>query len=191
MKLKYIALCLCFLCSLGAFSQEGNKIDSLHLAPIKKITFINPGFEIEIPSTKRISFNVHGGIGYGGGYPKLTSGSGALVLISPFLDLQSRFYTNQSKRAGKGKNISNNSGSFLMVRGLVRGKEIRSSFVRTSDVDFAFGAGYGFQKYKNHFGWSFTIAPYFYFDNKGNFGFFPFIPEVNIGYVLNKNSEKR
>lgn len=183
-----IILTLTTFCSYTGYSQRSQiLIDSVQLTSTKKITLINPGFEIEFPTGKRTSFAAQAGIGYGGSYPELTySASGALVLIAPYLDLHSRYYTNRYKLERRGKNINNNSGSFLMIRGLARGKEIRSTFYRTSNVDFAIGAGYGFQKYKNHFGWSFTIAPYVYFDDKGNVGFFPFIPEINIGYVLGK-----
>lgn len=168
-------------------AQDRFPYDSTKLIPVKKITILNPGFEMEFPTAYRTSFVVQAGIGYGGGYPELTnSASGALILIAPYVDLQSRFYTNRNQLAKRGKNINNNSGSFLMARGLFRGKEIASSFYRTSTVDFAIGAGYGFQKYKRRFGWSFTIAPYVYFDDKGNWGFFPFIPEFSFGYVLSK-----
>ena len=154
-----------------------------------KIALINPGLEVEIPQFKNTTVNIHFGVGYGGSYPNLTTGfeSGVQHLISPFADVQYRFYYSGKRRLRKNKYVNNNTGSFIVCRGLVRGQGFSSSFIRTSDIDFALGIGWGFQRYKRRFGWSFSIMPYYYFDDIGNAGFLPFFPEINVGYVLSKN----
>jgi len=188
MKYKFLFFLFFGFATASSCLGQIRDLDTLRLDKIKKVTIINPGVELSIPYSKMTSLNIHLGIGYGGSYPNLTEGfnSGGTALISPFLDIQYRLYTNRNKKYQKGKNIKNNSGSFIALRGLIRGKEIASSFERTSDIDFGLGLAYGFQKYKSRFGWSFTIAPYVYFDDKGNIGFFPLIPEINIGYILGK-----
>ena len=151
---------------------------------------MNPGFEIQIPQSWSTTINIHLGIGYSGSYPNLTTGfnSGFQYLISPFADVQYRVYYSRKKRLRKNKDIGNYSGSFIVCRGLIRGREIASNFIRTSNLDYSVGIGWGFQQYKNRVGWSFSVAPYYYFDDKGNAGFFPLIPEINIGYLLGKKN---
>ncbi len=148
-----------------------------------KVSFINPGFEIEIPHLLKSTVSIHFGIGYGVSYPELTRSGYLISPFAPFADVQYRRYYNGYKRLGKKKNVKNNSGSFFLLRGLTRGKEISTS---TSDVDYAIGVGWGFQSYKNRFGLSFSLAAYHYFDDKGNSGFSPFIPEINLGYLTSR-----
>ena len=173
---------------IPTYSQYKDLTESM-LKTQYKVSFINPGIEKEFPLSLKSTVSIHVGVGYSGSYPHLTEGfvdSGIQHLISSFADVQYRRYYNRNKRLRKKKNIRNNSGSFFVLRGLIRGKEISSSFYRTSDIDFAVGVGWGFQKYKNRFGWSFSVAPYYYFDDKGNSGFLPPIPEINLSYVISR-----
>ena len=87
--------------------------------------------------------------------------------------------------------MTNNSGTFILVRGLVRTKGIISNFSRTTGQDFAIGVGWGFQNYQNRLGWSFSVAPSFYFDGKGNSGVFPFIPELILGTSSGKKKKRQ
>lgn len=189
MSVIHILLLSCLLIPTVLIGQASENDDPIiYLRKQTKLSILNPGFELEIPNTLKSTLNIHVGVGYGGSYRNLTDGfsSGSQVLIAPFLDTQYRFYFNQDKRSRRGKNTANNSGTFFMLRGLIRGKGISSTFSRTSDTDFALGLGWGFQNYKKRLGWSFSIAPYYYFDGMGNSGFFPFIPEINVGYLLRK-----
>ena len=193
LHLRLIFIFLTFF-SFSLFAQRGmmDKEKEINRVFQKKITLINPGYSIEIPTSRIATLDIHAGIGYGGSYPKLTTGfeSGIQSLIAPFADIQYRVYHNLKKRINKGKYIKNNSGSFFMIRGLFRGKEIaKSTFSRTSDTDYAMGIGWGIQKYKKRLGWSFSIAPYFYFDGKGNFGVLPIFPEINVGYLLLRKND--
>ncbi len=166
-----------------AFDQE------LQPEPLKKLlkfNIINPSIEWQIPNSDRNLVAINIGVGYQVSYPSLTESfqSGGVFLLTPFLDVQNRVYINREKLGIKRKVTSNNSGAFITSRFLIRGKEIESTVVRTSNIDMAFGLGYGFQKSKKRINFAFTICPYLYFDSKGNFGFFPFIPEFGIGYNL-------
>lgn len=158
------------------------------LTRIAKLNFINPGIEWQKPVAAKTLLSVNVGVGYNGSYPKLTETfkSGGQMLIAPFLDIQSRYYWNRKKRFERQKIVKNNSGSFVATRFLLRGPSIVSTFTRTSEIDMALGLGYGFQKSKSKLNFAMTLAPYFYFDDKGNYGFFPIIPELSLGYNLNR-----
>lgn len=171
-----IIIILCQVVMLKSYAQfKSIGSPEQFLRAQSKVSFVNPGFEIEMPQSLNTTINIHLGVGYGGSYPDLTEGfeSGFQYLIAPFADIQYRYYYSRKKRLKKNKFNNNNTGSFVAYRGLIRGKEFTSSFIRTSNIDFAFGIiGWGVQHYKNRFGWSFSVVPYYYFDDIGNIGFF-------------------
>ena len=66
-----------------------------------------------------------------------TSASGWLYMFSPFLDLQFKHFQNLEERSKKRRRVEYNSGNFLGVRFLGRGREFDSNFIRTSNYDFS------------------------------------------------------
>ena len=106
-----------------------------------KIALINPGLEVEIPQFKNTTVNIHFGVGYGGSYPNLTTGfeSGVQHLISPFADVQYRFYYSGDRRMRKNKYVNNNTGSFIVCRGLVRGQGFFLQFYQNLGYRLCFG----------------------------------------------------
>ncbi len=151
-----------------------------------RINFINPAIEVEKITGNNSAISVGLGIGYGGGYPDLTtSSSGFISIISPFLDLQYKHYTNFRKRQSRRKSIDSNSANFISLRFLSRGKSISENVIRTSDSDFAIGPTWGIQRtIKERIHFLFDIGPFYYFDTKGNGNIFPFLIQLNLGYNL-------
>lgn len=178
-------ICLFMMLCFGELqAQDGD----IALKRLSKISILNPGFEMQVPKGEKWLTAINLGVGYHGSYPELSrfNPNGLQVLISPFLDVQQRFYYNRARLARKGKNIRHNSGSFIMARTLIRSGQFYSNFTRTSDFDLAFGIGYGFQKSKGRMNFAFSVAPFLYTDLEGNWGFFPIIPEVSLGINLKK-----
>ena len=60
----------------------------------RKICFINPGLELELPLKRKTSLIINPGIGYNISYPHISdfTSSGWLYLIAPFVDIQYRYY---------------------------------------------------------------------------------------------------
>ena len=173
---KRILIILCiFLYALHGFSQG-------YTSSVFRVNLINPGIEYESPVFKQsvVLYNV--GVGYFGSYPNLTtSASGWLYSIRPFIDVQFRNYYNLEKRLLKKKNVSYNSGNFWGVRLLTSGKDYKSNFRRTSNVDFAINPIWGLQRSYGEINLVFDIGMAYYFDNKGNGGISPTL-EFGIGY---------
>ena len=85
------------------------------------------------------------------------------------------------------KTLSNNSGNFISLRAITRGWSIAENVTRSDDFDFAVGPTWGFQRtWTNNIRLLMDIGPQYYFDSKGNSGFFPFMIQINIGYNLTK-----
>jgi len=119
------------------YAQNNNEIGT---EKVWRINLLNPAIELEIPTGEYSTFSSALGIGYGGGYPDLTfGGSGFIYIVSPFVDLQQKWFYNLNKRNGKNRNIENNSGNFVSFRLITRGNSIAENVNRTSDFDFAFG----------------------------------------------------
>lgn len=150
----------------------------------KKICFINPGLELEIPLLRKTTLIVNPGIGYNISYPNTSdfTSSGWLYLIAPFVDMQYRYYYNLDKRLKKTGN-NNNSANFISVKGLYRGKELTSNFTRTTDNDYSISLNWGLQRAKNKTYYNFNIGPMYYMDFKGNGGVFLNL-EFNIGRLF-------
>jgi hypothetical protein len=53
---------------------------------VHRFLFVNPGFDSEMPLSKKSTFSTRAGIGYGGSYPMLTDyySTGFLYMIAPF-----------------------------------------------------------------------------------------------------------
>lgn len=152
-----------------------------------RINFLNPGLELEIPSGSNATFSAGLGVGYGGAYPDLTdNANGFLYIISPFLDLQQKWFYNFPKRSGKGKVTDNNSGNFISLRLLSRGNSIVDNVTRSSGFDFAIGPTWGIQrKLGKRLHLLFDLGPQYYLDTSGNGNFWPLMVQLNLGFDFN------
>ena len=132
------------------YAQEKNDIGTQR---VWRMNFLNPGVELELPTGTYSTFSAGLGIGYGGGYPDLTfDENGFIYIISPFLDIQEKWFFNLNKRNRKNKMTENNSGNFISLRFITRGNSIADNVNRTSDFDFAIGPTWGIQrKYGKNF----------------------------------------
>ncbi|CAM1341609.1 hypothetical protein [Tenacibaculum amylolyticum] len=175
-----ITLLLLFV-GLMSFSQQIKFTEK-----VWRVNFLNPGVELEVPTSNYSTFSVGLGVGYGGSYPKTSSGgSGFLYSINPFLDVQHKWFYNFEKRKEKKRATDNNSGNFISARLFTRGNTITSNFNRTSNFDFAVGPTWGIQrKYGKNFHLLFDVGPIYYFDTKGNHNFFPIMVQLNLGFDL-------
>lgn len=152
-----------------------------------RINVINPGVEFEQPITNTSTFSANVGIGYNGAYPNLTRTSfrsGINYVIAPFADLQFKRFYNLGKRQSQDKVTASNSGNFISLRFRMRGKSIDDNVRRKADYDFGIGPTWGIQRSYGNFHLLFDIGPQFYFDSKGNTGFWPITPQINIGFDL-------
>ncbi len=177
---KFFLLTVVIILSLCSYSQEVSPSSS----NVFRINLINPGIEYETKFSQESTFSINLGVGYGGSYKEITSSaSGWLYMYSPFLDLQYKHFHNLENRIKKGLPIEYNSGNFLGIRFLTRGKAFDSNFYRTSDYDFSVGPMWGLQRSYNRVHILFDIGLNYYFDGKGNGGVTPMV-ELNIGYNL-------
>ena len=178
---KSVLFILLYVIWFPIYSQESEQPIT---ESVLRFNLVNPGVEYEakISQESTIAFNL--GAGYGGSYKELTtSASGWLYMYSPFVDVQFKHFHNLESRIKKGRNITYNSGNFLGVRFLTRGKAFDSNFYRTSDYDFAVGPMWGLQRSYSRVHILFDIGVNYYFDGKGNGGITPMV-ELNIGYNL-------
>ncbi len=184
LKMKfYSAVVLVFL--LSSFSLYAQENQTKHSQKVWRINFLNPGVELEYPTGNNSTFSSGLGIGYGGSYPDLSSsGNGFRYLISPFLDIQEKWFYNFEKRMKRDRSIKNNSGNFISARLLIRGNTIDSNFSRTTDLDFAFGPTWGIQRNYGNFHLLFDVGTIYYFDTKGNGNWFPVMFQINLGLDL-------
>ncbi|PCI35543.1 MAG: hypothetical protein COB60_02155 [Flavobacteriaceae bacterium] len=180
---KLLILGLLLLFSIVTKAQENIVYKT---QKVWRVNFLNPAIEFEMPTGTNFTVSAAIGVGYGGGYPDLTSGgSGIIYIISPFLDLQQKWFYNFNKRIAEGKTVANNSGNFISARFITRGKSIVENVIRTSDYDFAVGPTWGFQRsYKNNLHLLFDIGPQYYFDTEGNANLFPIVFQINLGFDL-------
>lgn len=156
------------------FSQENNT------EKVWKVNFLNPGIEYEVPTGKKSTFSAEFGVGFNVDYPR-TGSEGVSKLISPFFDIQHKWFYNLDKRNIKGLNTSLNSGNFISARILTR-SELLSG---TDKTDFAVGPTWGIQrKYGENFHFLFDMGPIYYFDTNGEGYYFPLMIQLNLGFDL-------
>ena len=181
--IKRLTSALLIFTALYVNGQE-NKIGNTE--KIWRVNFLNPAIELEIPTGNNSTLSTGLGIGYGGGYPDLTfNESGFVYIISPFLDLQQKWFYNFGNRANKNKSTDNNSANFFSLRLLTRGKSIAENVNRTSDFDFAVGPTWGIQrKYGKNLHLLFDLGPQYYFDTEGNGNIWPLMIQINVGLDL-------
>ncbi|MFA9372401.1 MAG: hypothetical protein ACERIH_11890 [Labilibaculum antarcticum] len=164
----------------------GQSKKNIYTEKVWRINFLNPAIELEIPTGKYSTFSSGLGIGYNGGYPDLTSGGDELIyIISPFLDLQQKWFYSFENRKSKNRTTKDNSGNFVSLRFITRGNSIVENVTRTSDFDFAFGPTWGIQRnIGENFHLLFDVGPQYYFDTKGNGNIWPLMIQLNIGFDL-------
>ncbi len=171
-----------------SFSIEAQNSDT-GLQKVLRLNIISPGVEFEMPITKKSTISVNGGVGISGSYLNLSSvnGSGFLYFIAPFLDIEYKKIYNRDKRGSKGKKMEYNSGNYWGIRMLTNFKELYSYNVyRYAKTDFAIGPVWGIQRAYGKFHLMFDAGMVYYFDTKGNGGFFPLALQLNIGYNCKK-----
>ncbi len=164
------------------FAQENES--SKHIV---RVLFINPGIEYEYSLTERSK--ISGNIGYGllPSYPNTTAEQPKNTpMFAPFFDIHYKFIYNRNKRKAANKDVSCNAGDFFGIKAITRGQNFDNGLVRTDKVDFSVGPTWGVQRTYHKISLLFDIGPKYYFDRKGNTGFYPVMFELNIGYVLKK-----
>ena len=184
---RYLIFTLLFSAFLFAnLCAQENQAESVE--NILRINFVNPALEYELKTSNSSLMSGAAGIGYGGSYRELeVSGANGLVyIISPFVDLQHKWYYNRNKRLTKGKNIEGNAGNYFSVRGITRFAAISENVTRTDNLDFAVGPTWGLQRSYGKIHFLLDFGPQFYFDSIGNSGFFPVMVQINIGLNLNQ-----
>jgi len=180
-RLSILALLVLF-----TFTTYGQEKTTFKTEKVWRINFLNPGAELELPTGEYSTFSTGVGIGYGGGYPDLTSEvNGFIYIIAPFIDLQQKWFYNINKRIQKDKIVDNNSGNFISARFITRGPSVVDNVFRTSDYNFAFGPTWGIQrKYGKNFHLLFDIGPQYYVGTEGKGNIFPFMFQLNLGFDL-------
>lgn len=187
-KKIHLQLLLLFISIFGIPSQSIGQTDFAIIPTenVLRVNFLNPGVEYELAIGGQRSLSLNLGIGIGGSYPDLdvSENNGFVYIISPFADLQFKQYYNRKRWLNKGGSIEYNTGSFISARLLARGASIADNVTRADTKDFAVGPTWGFQRSYRKLHLLFDIGPYYYFDTKGNNGFFPLIFQLNIGFNL-------
>ena len=187
---KSISLIFVFF-SIVCLAQE----NSSNLERVFRVNVLSPGIEFETPVSAKSTLSINPGIGLQGAYSNLSytynigqkTNNPLTYYIAPFLDLSYKTYYNRDKRQAKGKSLAFNSGNYWAIRLLSNFKELEThNMTRTDHTDFAFGPTWGIQRAYGDFHLLFDLGPVYYFDTKGNNGFFPIMLQLNLGFDLKK-----
>lgn len=186
MKIHYMPLYIVSII-FSMYSTYAQNKDQVSIHNVLRVNFVNPALEYEIRTGNRSAVSIGAGMGYGGSYRELEiqEANGLSYIISPFLDVQHKWFYNREKRVGLGKNIAFNSGNFISLRGISRFSSLAENVVRTDNIDFAIGPTWGLQRAFGKLHFLFDVGPQYYFDSTGNNGFFPLMVQINLGYNLN------
>jgi hypothetical protein len=150
---------------------------------VLRFNFINPEIEYEHSLSEKSKLSANVGFGISMSYPELTNFQpDHTFFLSPFIDLQYKFFYNVDRRILKNKNVDYNSGDFVGIKFNRREREVNATLVRTDNIDFSVGPMWGIQRSFNKIHLLFNAAPIVYIDTKGNSGFYPIMLELNIGY---------
>ncbi len=184
--MKKLTLLFGLLICINVLGQNNEK----PLKNVFRINAISPGLEFELPISNKSTIAINPGIGIHGSYMHLEYNyivSGVTYYISPFLDLSYKKIYNREKRQSKGKNINYNSGNYWGLRLLTNFKEIESKNIyRIDDISFDFGPTWGIQRSYGKIHLLFELGSVYYFDTKGNSGFFPIMLQLNLGFNAKK-----
>jgi len=185
---------LCALLLFASFLGFGQKPESLQ--KIFRVNLISPGVELETPVSARSTLSINPGVGLQGAYNNLSytyntgvkkTSNPLTYYIAPFFDLSYKTYYNRDRRQVKGKSLAFNSGNYWAIRLLSNFKELEAhNMARTDHTDFAFGPTWGLQRAYGKIHLLFDMGPVYYFDTKGNNGFFPIMLQLNLGFDLKK-----
>ncbi|MEL6976665.1 MAG: hypothetical protein AAGL29_14915 [Bacteroidota bacterium] len=165
-------------------NAQENQADSVK--NILRINFVNPALEYELKTSNSSVITGAAGIGYSGSYRELelSSANGLVYIISPFVDIQHKWYYNRNKRVTKDKSVKGNAGNYFSLRGITRFSAITENVTRTDNLDFAVGPTWGIQRNYGKIHFLLDFGPQFYFDAIGNSGFFPLMVQINVGLNL-------
>ena len=179
-----LALICGLLISINSFGQKTENT----LEKVFRVNAINPGVEFEFPISKKSILAFNPGVGYHPSNSNLDyTSNGYTYYISPFLDLSYKMIYNQEKRDTKGRNNNYNSGNYWGLRFLTNFKELESkNLYRIDDISFELGPTWGIKRSYGKIHFLFDIGSIYYFDTKGNNGFFPIMLQLNIGLNLKK-----
>ncbi len=180
---NYVAIIMSLvICGMNSvFGQNTSKTKHLFV-----LNIVNPGFVYEYSISDKSKISVNLGYGILMSYPELTMiQTNTALFLSSFFDMHYRYIYDNERRIRKNKNMLYDSGNFLGIRLVGRGKNYGSSLVRTDNIDFAVGPTWGIQRSIKRILLIFDLGPQLYMDTKDNYGFYPIMFEINIGYVLN------
>jgi hypothetical protein len=182
--MKSQLLLLSLIISLAGLTQE----KSNDLNNVLRINVLSPGIEFEMPLSERSTLAANTGIGIQGSYLHLDyTNSGITYYIAPFLDVTYKKLYNRESRLSKNKNLDYNSGNYWGIRLLTNFKEIEShNVLRKDKTSFALGPTWGIQRAYGKTHLLFDIGSVYYFDTKGNNGFFPVMLQLNLGFNIKK-----
>tara|TARA_B100000683_G_scaffold12866_1_gene13546 strand:+ start:2544 stop:3098 length:555 start_codon:yes stop_codon:yes gene_type:complete len=167
--------------SFGQSSESQNQ-------NVLRINFINPGIEYEYSISNKSKLSTNIGYGISMSYPKLTTIQPThAFFIAPFIDLHYKTVYNSNKRKNKNKNVEYNAGDFIGLKFNGRGESKNSELTRTDQVDFSIATTWGIQRNYKKINFLFDLGPVYYFDSKGNSGFYPIMLEFNLGYNIWKS----
>lgn len=184
----FISLAHISIVTLLMFSgtSHSQTVDPTKLDNTFRVNVVNPGVEYEFGLSNTLAISLGTGVGYSGNFEEITLAkeSGFQYDIAPFIDSQLKYIYNRPRRNYKGKNLAFNSGNYLSLRFLTRLNSLDANFVRTTETDYSIGLTYGLQRSFGKFHFLLDIGPVYYFDGSGNTGWYPFIPQLNIGWNL-------
>ncbi len=181
MRKRLIGLFL--FASLTSMGQS----ETTELQKVLRVNILSPGIEYEMPISEKATIAANAGVGIQGTYLHLDyKNSGTTYYIAPFIDLSYKKLYNREARLSKGKNLDYNSGNYWGMRLLSNFKEMKAhNVLRKDDINFAFGPTWGIQRAYGKMHLLFDVGSVYYFDTKGNNGFFPIMLQLNIGLNVN------
>ncbi|MFO7658378.1 MAG: hypothetical protein R6W78_15070 [Bacteroidales bacterium] len=155
---------------------------------VLRLNFINPGIEYEYSISDKSKLSLNVGFGVSMSYPDLTTiQPNHAFFMSTFFDIHYKNIYNFDRRKSNNKNVEFNAGDFIGIKINGRGKSVNSELSRTDNIDFSFGPTWGIQRNFRRVNMLFNLGPVYYFDTKGNGGFYPIMVELNIGYNILTN----
>lgn len=171
-------------------SMNGQK-DFLVRNTFFKVNLLTPGLTFEKGLFPNTTFCIDANLSLGFSLRSSNSApenSNFILLTSPFLRGQYRYYYNLEKRKIKGKNISNNSGNFIAINSSYYFRAINNNEFAHAYDGLTLGGIWGFQKtYSGNFNMSANAGlGYNFSDYTTNFNGVVPILNFTIGWVIGK-----
>lgn len=153
-----------------------------------KVNILNPGLSLERGLSTNTTFCIIANLSLGFNLKSNNASSGnsnILLLASPYVRGQYRYYYNLDKRKANGKKISDNSGNFLAISSSYYFRPINNEeFVSIYD-GFTIGGIWGFQKtYSNKLNLSANGGLGYNFTTNAS-GIVPIL-NFTVGWVIGK-----